>query len=234
MCDHPRMIVGENGAGIATGRTEVEGALRFVRCTWVSLLWSASAGRTSFAWHAHRLNPAGRRRRGGSAFTLFEVILVVALIGVAATMFFVSVESLGKSSPADGFEGAFWRAMALAREQALTSRRPVELAFDRKEQRFLVAGAGGVQEVPLPVEVAATEADCAAVFSVELPSNDFILVRGELVTRRPVEAVKVFADGSCQAFAVDFQLRTYKHRVQIDPWTGAEMLMAEAAKKGRL
>ncbi len=170
------------------------------------------------------------RRR---AFTLFEVILVVALIGVAATMFLVSVESLGKSSPADEFEGAFWRAMGTAREQALTSRRPVALAYDPKEKCFLLAGAGGAQKVPLAASVAVAEDDCAATFSVELPSNDFVLVRGELVTRRPVEAVRIFPDGSCQAFAIEFQLGNYKHRVQIDPWTGAEMLAAEADKKGR-
>jgi hypothetical protein len=48
-----------------------------------------------------------------------------------------------------------------------------------------------------------------------------------------VEAVRIFPDGSCQAFAIEFQLGNYKHRVQIDPWTGAEMLAAEADKKGR-
>ena len=148
-------------------------------------------------------------------------------------MFLVSVESLGKSSPADEFEGAFWRAIGMAREQALTSRLPVELAYDPKDKRFLLAGGGGDHTVPLPPTVAAVDEDCSATFSVEQPSNDFILVRGELVTRRPVDAVKIFPDGSCQAFAVEFQLGTYKHRVQIDPWTGAEMLSGESAKKGR-
>lgn len=174
----------------------------------------------------------GDRSCSRRAFTLLEVMLVVALIAVAGTMFLVSLESIGKSSPADEFEGAFWRAMALAREQALTSRRPVELAFDPKEKSFRLAGASGDKTVPLPAEVAAKEDDCAATFSVELPSNDFILVRGDLVTRRPVDAVKIFPDGSCQAFAVEFQLRTFKHRVVIDPWTGAEMLSGDAAKKG--
>ncbi|MBK8475610.1 MAG: type II secretion system protein [Opitutaceae bacterium] len=149
------------------------------------------------------LGASVRRLSRVRGFTLLEVMLVVALIAVAGTMFLVSVESLGKSSPADEFEGAFWRAMAQAREQALTSRRPVELAFDPEAMGFLLA-------------------------------NDFILVRGELVTRRPVEGVRIFPDGSCQAFAIEFQLGTYKHRVQIDPWTGSEMLSAEADKKGRL
>ena len=171
-----------------------------------------------------------RRRR---AFTLFEVILVIALMAVAGTLFLVSVESLGKSSPADEFEGAFWRALAQAREQALTTRRPVELTFDAKEKSFLLDGAGGPKTVPVPAEVAAKEDDLGVTFSLELPSTDFVLVRGALVTRRPVEAVMVFPDGSCQAFAVEFQLRTYKHLVQIDPWTGAEMLTGDADKKGR-
>jgi len=178
---------------------------------------------------------AAMRRPDRRAFTLLEVMLVVALMAVAGTLFLVSLESLGKSSPADEFEGAFWRAMALAREQALATRRPVELAFDPKEKSFQLAGSGGEKMVPVPpaAAAAAKEDDCTATFSVELPSNDFILVRGELVTRRPVDAVKVFPDGSCQAFAITFQLGNYKHRVQIDPWTGAEMLSADAGRKGR-
>ncbi len=159
-------------------------------------------------------------------------MLVIALIAVAGTMFIVSVESLGKSSPADAFEGAFWKAMAQARERALTSRRTVELRWDEETKAFVLTGSGGTVTVPVPAEANPQDRECVATFSEEVAANDFILVRGELVTRRPAVAVKVFPDGSCQAFAVEFKLGDYRHRVIIDPWTGAEMLSLDAAKKG--
>ncbi len=172
---------------------------------------------------------AGGDRRG---FTLLEVMLVIALMAVAGTMFVVSMESLGKSSPADEFEGAFWKAMAMGRDRALTSRRTVELRWDEETKSFMVEGSGGKASVPVPAEANAKDRECEAVFSEEVAANDFILVRGELVTRRPAAAVRIFPDGSCQAFAVEFKLGDYKHRVIIDPWTGAEMLSTDAAKKG--
>ncbi|HLP01262.1 MAG TPA: prepilin-type N-terminal cleavage/methylation domain-containing protein [Opitutaceae bacterium] len=175
-----------------------------------------------------RAPAAARRRRG---FTLFEVLLVIALVAVAGTMFLVSVESLGRSSPADEFEGAFWRALAQGRERALATRRTVELRWDADTKAFVLSGLAGETTVPVGGETAGK--DCAATFSEEVAANDFILVRGALVTRRPARTVRLFPDGTCQPFAVEFELGTYKRRVVIDPWTGAEMLGADEEKGGR-
>ncbi len=189
----------------------------------------AGSTRGAMACRAERSAAASGHRRG---FTLLEVMLVIALMAVAGAMFVVSMESLGKSSPADEFEGAFWRAMAMGRDRALTSRRTVELRWDEETKAFLVEGGGAKASVPVPAEANAQDRECVATFSEEVAANDFILVRGELVTRRPAAAVRIFPDGSCQAFAVEFKLGDYKHRVIIDPWTGAEMLSTDAAKKG--
>ncbi len=181
------------------------------------------AGRTPGA----RAEPG---RVGAGAFTLFEVLLVIALIAVAGTMFLVSVESLGRSSPADEFEGAFWRAMGQGRERALATRRPVELWWDEEAKSFVLTGLAGDTSVPVAGEAAGK--DCVATFSEEVAANDFILVRGALVTRRPTRSVRLFPDGTCQTFAVEFELGAYKRRVVIDPWTGAEMLTGDAAGRG--
>jgi general secretion pathway protein H len=158
------------------------------------------------------------------------VLLVIALIAVAGTMFLVSVESLGRSSPADEFEGAFWRAMAQGRERALATRRTVELRWDEDTQAFMLASAGG--ETAVRIEGEAVAKNCSATFSEEVAANDFILVRGALITRRPARAVRLFPDGTCQPFAIEFELGAYKHRITIDPWTGAEMLSPESTQKG--
>ncbi len=176
--------------------------------------------------------PQCDRSVGRGGFTLLEMLLAIALVAIAGSMFLVSVDSLGRSSPADEFEGAFWRAMAQARERALATRREVELGWDDESRSFVIGDSAGTSAVP--VEAASEGADSAysATFSEEVAANDFILVRGALVTRRPVPAVRVFPDGSCQSFAVEFSLGEQKHLVVIDPWTGAPMLQSEDSPTG--
>lgn len=165
---------------------------------------------------------AGRRARAG--FTLLEVMLVLALMAAAGSLFVVSVESLGRSSPADAFEGAFWRALAQGREHALATRRTVELRWDGESRAFVVAAADGERVFAVLGESGADDEKYDAAFSEEVASNDFILVRGELVTRRAVASVRLFPDGTCQPFTAHFVIGTYRNQVTIDPWTGAAML----------
>ncbi len=170
-----------------------------------------------------------RRDRG---FTLLEMLLAIALLAVAASVFLVSVESLGRSSPADEFEGAFWRATAQARELAMASRRTVELRWDEEARSFVLEGGGREARVGVATEEAPES--FGATFSEEVAANDFILVRGELVTRRAVAAVRFFPDGTCQAFAVELAFgEKSRRRVIVDPWTGAEMLSTDEKKGGR-
>jgi len=171
-----------------------------------------------------------RSRRG---FTLLEVLLVVALMAVALTMFVVSVNAIGRTSPAEEMEAAFWKGMALAKEKALTSRRPVELRFEKDLHRFSLSTDQSLGGVDLPSESWPKDTEWDVVFTQELPGNDFILVRGQLITRRPVAAVKVFPDGTCQSFAVEFTLGKAKRLVTIDPWTGAQLLGSDESKPGR-
>ena len=157
-----------------------------------------------------------------------EVLLVVALIAVVATLFVVSMESLGRTSPGEELEGAFWKAMAQAREKALTSRQPVEIRIDRDAGCFQLTGGS----VAIPSGNWGQDTVWDVTFTEDLPVNDFILVRGQLVTRRPIPSVRVFPDGTCQTFSVEFTLGTAKHLVTIDPWTGAEMLGTGADAEG--
>lgn len=165
-----------------------------------------------------------RRRRGVRGFTLLEILMAIALIGVATTLFVVSMQSLGRTAPEDDLEAAFWRTMAEARTQALTSRRPVEVHFDPEARAFVLHGVNGDQSIAAPTGKTADGDKLEIVFAEELASNNFTLVRGELVTTRPVAGIKVFPDGTCQAFTVEFKLGDKKRSLKIDPWTGAPML----------
>lgn len=174
--------------------------------------------------------PQKRGVAGRAGFTLLEMLLAIALIAVTGTMFLVSIDTLGRTSPADEFEGSFWRAMAQARERALTSRREVAIAWDEENHCFVIASVAGTTSVPV-AEVDSKES-YSAVFSEEVAADDFVLVRGVLVTRREVPAVRVFPDGSCQAFAVEFTLGETSHQIVVDPWTGAPLLPTEDAQTG--
>jgi hypothetical protein len=123
--------------------------------------------------------------------------------------------------------------MAQARQQALTTRRTVELSWNDKDKEFILEGAASTK-VAVPDKVLEDKKnDCSVAFTAEVAGNDFVLIRGELVTRREMEAVRLFPDGSCQAFAVEFHLGQYKHQVQIDPWTCAQLLTGDDEKNGR-
>src|SRR3954466_6989834 len=76
------------------------------------------------------------------AFTLIEVLLVLALIGFLASVLVVgSVRLLSGQAPSP--EEVFWKAVAGARRMALVSGKDVQLQFkagkDKDEERALVA-----------------------------------------------------------------------------------------------
>lgn len=173
-----------------------------------------------------------RREDRAGGFTILEMLMAVALIGVATTLFVITVQSLGRAAPADDLEATFWKAMAEARSQALTSRRPTELRYDPEHTTFLVRAGGNETPFAAPTEAVATGDKVEVEFTEDKASNEFTLVRGEMITTRPIGAVKVFPDGTCQPFNVEFRIGIRKQRVKIDPWTGAAVLSDADARRG--
>lgn len=165
-----------------------------------------------------------RREERSPGFTLLEILMVVALIGVATTLFIVSAQSLGRAAPADDLEATFWKAIAAARSEALTSRRPVEISFNEEARAFVVRGSTGESTFATPTSALANGEEITVTFTQDKASNELTLVRGELITTRPVDAVRIFPDGTCQPFNIEFNVGKRKQRVKIDPWTGGAML----------
>ena len=75
------------------------------------------------------------------AFTLIEVLLVLALIGLFTTLFMVNLESLMRETEAGSVETAFWSATRDARTRALVDREPQLVRFDAKAAAFVVEAA---------------------------------------------------------------------------------------------
>lgn len=159
--------------------------------------------------------------------------MALALIAVATTLFVVTAESLGRATPADDLEATFWKAMAEARSQALGTRRPAEVRFDEESTSFFVRFNGGETPFKAPTESLASGEKIRVVLTEDRASNELILIRGEAITTRPVAAVKVFPDGTCQPFNIEFHAGDKTHRVKIDPWTGAAMLSDTDPRGGR-
>jgi len=168
------------------------------------------------------MHHASVRRRSG--FTLLEVLLVLALIGSVTSLFLISLDSIGRTTPGDALEGAFWSALRDARESAVRTRRTQAISFDAEELEFFVEGGGLETISAVSRDGLADGAKIGAIFKQVLPTNSFTLVRGRLVTEREIPSMLVFPDGTCQPVTVEFQFPGGPRRLTIDPWTCAELL----------
>ena len=162
-----------------------------------------------------------RGRRAG--FTLLEILLVLALLGLLAGLFISAAGGLttGKAQTA---EDVFWQAVGEARKQALLAGRNVQMTFalgKKDETAALVLTLDGAeQRVPF---------DAIDEVKVEFLSlqktRSAILVGGELVETQTMPSVTFYGDGTCTPFRV--QLRTgggNTRSLAIDPWTCAQVL----------
>ncbi|HUG10670.1 MAG TPA: prepilin-type N-terminal cleavage/methylation domain-containing protein [Opitutaceae bacterium] len=159
-----------------------------------------------------------------SAFTLLEVLLVLALIGSAASVFVISIDSIARTTPADSLEGAFWASLRDAREAAMRTRRVQRITFNPDDMQFVVEGGGNVRTENVDLEGTSGSDKFEAVFKQVLPSNTFTLIRGRLVTEREITSMLVFPDGTCQPVTVEFRFPGGTRRLPIDPWTCAELI----------
>lgn len=166
----------------------------------------------------------GYGRRG---FTVLEVLLVVALFAATATLFLVSFDSLARTTPEETIEAVFWSTLREAREHALRTRQPVQVFFDDEQFAFVLAGAQPFRTVRVPAREWPSGMEVRVRFLEEVAQNEYILVRGELVTRREVPRAMVFPDGTCRAVEVEISVGRATRRIAVDPWTCAELLVPE-------
>jgi prepilin-type N-terminal cleavage/methylation domain-containing protein len=163
------------------------------------------------------------RRAVRRGFTLFEVLLVVAVIGLFSAIFIANLDSFLRQSEVELLESAFWQAAREARLQATARREPVALRYDAEEQAFVVSGREERRfRVSLPDLPPGLEP--RVVFSLPLPKNGLRMVRGELIDRQETDWVTYFGDGSNQPFTVEFVWGRAERSVEIDPWTGVELV----------
>lgn len=166
-----------------------------------------------------------KRLIGGSreGFTVFELLLVLALIGLFSTVFVLNVSSLMKDGEMETLERAYWRAVESARSNAVFTQQAHYLQWDAEGRRFLVASGGAAEAFPVEIESPA-ELEIEVRFEEIAPENSYVLIAGELVQKREIVKAGFFPDGTCSPYQVSMKIADFETRFQMDPWTGVQLV----------
>ena len=175
-----------------------------------------------------------RRLRGAasarSGFTLLEILLVLALLGLMAGLFITAARNFTdeKSRTVDD---VFWEMVTQARKQALLTGREVRVTYAgpaREEPAALVMTQDGIDERFSFAGMGEVKID---FLSVE-KSRSAILVAGQSVETQTLPAVIFYGDGTCTPFRVQIQVGPHPARtLAIDPWTCAQVLTTEETRR---
>lgn len=165
--------------------------------------------------------PPSSARRG---FTLVEVLLVLALMALLASLLVPGVGSMLRAMDERAPEQLVAEAVLAARAAALESGRTVELRYDKDGRTF----TWGPPEARAPALPAGTTAEL-------LPpeTGGAVLLGGVLTeTAAPLRRVRFFPDGTCDPFRL--RLREGESAAPrlfvADPWTCA---LSPVGAKGR-
>ena len=158
----------------------------------------------------HQGLAANRRLQG---FTLVEVLLVLAIMALFATLFVPGVNSILREIDARGPEQIVSETILAARGAALETSRTVVLRFDTEARRFLTEAESVPTEV-LP--------DGLKLELLPPETGSTILLGGQLVETGELHRIRFFPDGTCDPLRIRLQEGKEPPRLlQIDPWTCA-------------
>ncbi|MFZ5495059.1 MAG: prepilin-type N-terminal cleavage/methylation domain-containing protein [Verrucomicrobiota bacterium] len=153
-----------------------------------------------------------RRTTGPRGFTLLEVLLVLALLGLVAMLFVTGGREMFRvreRTPAD----VFWQAVQAARLQAVQEDATVTLRYDEKERRIVWGVVGEPHGLDWPGK---------NLEFLPVESRDTILLGGRLVETGALAAVRFHADGTTDRFRAQLtDAAGQTTRLELDPWTAA-------------
>jgi type II secretion system protein H len=163
-----------------------------------------------------------RPQRRTAGFTLLEILLVLAIMGLMASVLIGGAVSLLSDKPVSA-EEVFWKAVQEARKAALKSEHDVTLKFvgtaQDKVKEFVITNGDATSEFPI-----ASPGDLEVSFLVAQKGGAVIMVAGTVIETATIPAVTFYPDGTCTAFRTQFVKNGGSHTVAIDPWTCAPVL----------
>jgi len=164
--------------------------------------------------------PFRRRRAAPSGFTLVEILLALAVVGLLAALVLPGINSVLRTIDNQSPEQILWDTVIAARERALTSNHEVWLRFDREKKALTWDDGTETRATPWPAET--------KLEFLQPKEGATVLIGGRLVETREIPAVRFFPDGTCDRFRA--QLRTGSGAawiIAVDPWTCAPMIAPE-------
>ncbi|MDD2763812.1 MAG: prepilin-type N-terminal cleavage/methylation domain-containing protein [Opitutaceae bacterium] len=167
--------------------------------------------------HLHFYSPLCRSRR--NAFTLLEILLVLALVGLIGALLAAGVTRVFSDDHPTP-EDVFWQACRSAQRLASLSEREVSLGFDPKEKKLV--WSNGAETGTASFDPAGGEV--TVQFLQAQKGGSLILIAGQVVETQEVPRVLFYPDGTCTAFRVQFRTGAHAWQLAIDPWTCAPML----------
>ncbi|HVU17472.1 MAG TPA: prepilin-type N-terminal cleavage/methylation domain-containing protein [Candidatus Didemnitutus sp.] len=147
--------------------------------------------------------------RDGRAFTLVEIMLVLALMALVATVTLTGTRALSDASAEGDAESAVQNAISGARRSAVAAAHPIAL---KVTDNSLVWEGGSLGLPPGDTKV----------FFLPAQRDALILVGGEAL-EDPIKQVMFYPDGTCDAFRVEFKRKQGGKIVAFDPWTAAPL-----------
>jgi prepilin-type N-terminal cleavage/methylation domain-containing protein len=146
-------------------------------------------------------------------FTLIEVLLVIALLGIFATLLIPGVNSMLQATNSRAPQQVLSETILAARGTALEGGRTVELRYDPELRQLSWDGPGGKTETLPPGH---------KLDFLPPETTSAILLGGQLVETGTVRRIRFFPDGTCDPFRVQLQVeKSPPQFFLIDPWTCA-------------
>ena len=162
-----------------------------------------------------------------SGFSMVEILLVIALIGLLASIFVINFDTLIRQNESDSLEQAFWTASSEARNLAMFERRAQDLRYDPESQAYLIGAGENVRRYTVDTSSWSDEAEVEVLFKQRLSDDSYRLIGGKLITLREAPIVRFFPDGTCMPFILEIRVDENLRSIEVDPWSGAELLASE-------
>lgn len=163
---------------------------------------------------------SSRGLRGSPAFSLLELLLVLALFALVGTLTIGAVGTMLRESGRDSALEKSLRAVAQARHDAVFHAEIVDLRFDEKLRQLTWSFGADVL----------AEGESIRLLPPQRVSS--MLIGGRLV-EQPLDRVRFYPNGTCDPFRLEIVRDRTSQFLAIDPWTCTPLAPGNEAKANR-